>query len=74
MSFLKQMMIEDEMERIVMREDARAHRAPPWRRTRFPSVFSVFGGGTILSCFFKWLFFVATATQFKTLCLIMTDI
>lgn len=69
MSFLKLIIIEDEMERIVMREDAEKH-CGPWRMTRFSSVF--FLGG--LSPVFRWLSFIATATQFKTLCLLMTDI
>lgn len=40
------MIIADEMERIVMREDAEKHYEP-WRMTRFPSVFF----GRIVSCF-----------------------
>lgn len=38
MSFLKLIIIEDEMERIVMREDAEKH-CEPWRMTTFSSVF-----------------------------------
>lgn len=67
MSFL--MIIEDVMERIVMRGGC-----PDMEDDEVSfSIFGFFGGHDCL-LFSDGFSFVAVATQFKTLCLIMTDI